>query len=210
MTNTRRLLPLVLALGWALPVSATPILSAGIWTSAPASNSGDTPYSHLSWDCEFCNLGYEFGPFEYLGDGGNFAGFALDSTLSGITLLSRHSAWTGTMTMAPVSGGAWALEYAVFNEPYVWSSLGGSQIGLLRKQGQYFACVEDIPRARADNDCQDAIYALTLTAPTGEPSPVPEPSTLVLLLSAGVGVSLFRRRPARQLTAAPPNRGAGE
>jgi PEP-CTERM motif len=195
--------PAVLAIALLVPVSAAadPITS-GIWTGT-ASTAPNGPvqaldaapfWSGLSYDCEFCGVGYVLGAFgdpslEYLHDGdGHPVSFRFDEPITTPTFIYMNT-WRSGGVIGQNQNGAITFNNGIDS----WNSWDDPlQFALFRlTRGDsitYFLGIEDMPYddPLTDHDYNDYVARFS-------PQPVPEPGTL-LLLGSGVAAIAARRR----------------
>jgi hypothetical protein len=190
------------ALLLAAPVSAAPI-TLGSWHDAPAaSNSGDSPWSHVSLDCALCNAGYVMG----IGPGWQF----LDAPWVFVTEPGTewHEVYTLTAyqhrVISQTPSGAFDYLNLDTGDHYTSDGADWRQFVMLREildadTTRYTVLLEDVRRMDGgDSDYNDSILrAVERTQPGGEidTRSVPEPSMLALL---GAGLLAAARRLRRR------------
>jgi hypothetical protein len=202
----------VLAIALLVPVSATaePI-TVGIWT-ATSPLSGGAPiealdaapfWSGLSWDCEFCGVGYILGAYgdttlEYLHDGsGHPVSFRFNEPITTPTFIYTNT-WRAGGVIGQREDGAITFGngtdfYNSWDDPY--------QFALFRlvsgNSTTYFLGIEDMLYDDPLNDHDYNDYVAKFS-----PKPVPEPGTLVLLGSGAAALVARRKiRVRRQVVA---------
>jgi hypothetical protein len=179
--------------------SAEPI-TLGVWSAMPAADGNSQPFwDGLSWDCPTCGVGYflsAYGPLEYLNDGtGDYTPFRFEGAISPPVLILNNTAWLGG-TFGQSANGAFTYDSGTGR---LSNSLdNGEQYALFRRVGPmlttYFLGIEDILLSETSNDLDYNDYVVTFTQPT----PVPEPSTMVLVGSALAGYAAKRARSKRK------------
>jgi hypothetical protein len=196
----------VLALVLSAPSAALadPFTVGGVWskTADPLTNSSGAPLSvepfwaGISFDCPTCGVGFLLGAFEdgdleYLHDGrGGHTPFWFNEPLSPPTMLFNITALMGG-TLGVRSDGAFTYTYA-FGTINSIDDFG--QFALFRlvepDKTRYFLGVEDILITEVINDRDYNDYVATFT-------PVPEPSTL-LLMGGSLAVMAARKKLRRR------------
>jgi hypothetical protein len=202
------------------PAFAGPITltTPGVWTTvnAPPAFSlfslfslSSTPeperyWEGLSWDCPTCGLGflinaYESSAIEYLNDGsGSAVGFRFTQGSVGTpTYFGGMTSWTNGV-FGQRDDGVFTYDSGTGHVSNSWDN--PEQYALLRivgvKSTHYFMGIEDILLSEPLNDRDYNDYITTFTEIN--PVPAPEPSTLVLLGSAGAIAGLRRARARRR------------
>lgn len=185
----------------ATPAAALPA-TGGVWQLVPAAgNDAATPYSNLSWDCEYCNLGYLLppstvdAPAEYLHAPFTFpAAVQAGSTelFAGITAFQHN-----TLTVLP-SGGIRLTN----DEGRTFDSDGdGWENFMLVRWVTPFSVTtllafEDLLDGDFDfNDGSRIVSEQLLQPPPPTPRDVPEPATVATL---GLGLLAISRRLKRR------------
>jgi hypothetical protein len=195
----------VLAIALLMPVSAAaePI-TVGIWTATspivpsggPAIQALDAApfWSGLSYDCEFCGVGYIIGafgdtPLEYLHDGdGRPVSFRFNEPITTPTFIYTNT-WRPGGVIGQNETGAITFNNGLdfFNS---WDD--PNQFALFRLVAgdttTYYLGIEDMPYddPLTDHDYNDYIA-------TFSPKPVPEPGTLLLLGSGVAAIAAHRK-----------------
>jgi hypothetical protein len=201
----------LLALALVVPASAAagPITPGGMWSPTPKSNdlAADTleftPFwSGLSWDCDDCGVGYLIGAYgdsglEYLHNGsGGFTKFRFDDEFLTPTYLGGMTAWKNGV-FGRREDGAFTYDSGTGRVSNSWDFNTG-QYALFRLVGEetitYFLGIEDILLTERFNDRDYNDYIVTFTTPT----PVPEPSTMLLLGSSMAALAVRKRLAARK------------
>ena len=177
--------------------SAGPI-TAGVWSQVTGINRDQKPFwDGLSKDCWTCGVGNLLEAYtgltglEYLHDGsGSFTSFRFDDPALSFTPVFGISAWKNGV-LSRNATGAFTYDSGTGRTSNSWDRPG--QYALFRRVGlettQYFLGVEDILLNEPFNDRDYNDFGVTFT-----PTPVPEPSTLLLMGVPLAGMALRRRR----------------